>query len=274
MKRTVLLILTLVFVVCTKAATVDTLMVYSKSMDKTIPNLVITPDGYNENNTAYPVVYLLHGAYGDFKSWLKKAPDLPVYADQYNFIMVCPDGGYTSWYYDSPIDPAMRYETYITREVVAAVDKNYNTIKEKKGRAITGFSMGGHGAFYLSFRNLDVWGAAGSSSGGLDILPFQDNWDIPMRLGHLADNKEVWEENSVINMVYLLQRNSLKLIFDCGVDDFFYDANKRMHEKLLQRNIPHDYIERPGGHTNAYWANAIKYQLLYFKNFFNSNKEE
>ena len=70
-------------------------------------------------------------------------------------------------------------------------------------------------------------------------------------------------------MLYLLDGKSLKLIFDCGVDDFFYDANVRLHNKMLERNIPHEYIERPGKHNWDYWSNAIKYQLLFFNDFFN-----
>jgi enterochelin esterase-like enzyme len=61
---------------------------------------------------------------------------------------------------------------------------------------------------------------------------------------------------------------SLSIIFDCGSDDFFYAVNKNLHAKMLRLGIPHDYIERPGGHTNEYWQNSIDYQLLYFKKFF------
>ena len=49
-------------------------------------------------------------------------------------------------------------------------------------------------------------------------------------------------------------------------------GNKRLHEKLVERNIPHDYIERPGNHTWDYWANSIKYQLLFFSDYFDSQK--
>lgn len=254
------------------ASNVDTLTVESKAMEKSLTNLIITPDAYDSSKDDYPVLYLLHGAGGDCYDWLKKVPLLREYVDTYNFIIVCPDGGKTSWYFDSPIDPAMQYETYITKDVLAAVDENYRTIENRSGRAIAGLSMGGHGAFYLSFKHQDLFGAAGSTSGGLDICPFPRNWDIAERLGVYAENKNVWEENTVINMVYLLNGKGLKLIFDCGIDDFFYNANKRVHQKLLERNIPHDYIERPGKHNNSYWANSVKYQLLFFKDFFKASK--
>ena len=166
----------------------------------------------------------------------------------------------------------MQYETYVSKELITVVDKKYNTLPNKSGRAITGLSMGGHGAFYLAFKHTDLWGAAGSMSGGLDILPFPRNWDISKRLGTYSENKAVWEANTVINLVHLLDGKNLKLIFDCGVDDFFYDANKRMHQKLIERNIPHDYTERPGKHNWEYWTNSIKYQLVFFEDFFNSTK--
>ncbi len=254
-----------------KASNVDTLKVKCSAMNKTLLNLVITPDEYKMSNHDYPVLYLLHGAGGDCFDWLKKAPKLKEYVDTYNFIIVCPDGGKTSWYFNSPIDTQVQYETYITVDVIGAVDKNYRTIADRKGRAISGLSMGGHGAFYLSFKHQDLFGAAGSTSGGLDIRPFPLNWDIAKRLGSYAENKQVWEENTVINLVYLLDGKNMKLIFDCGTGDFFYEANRRMHEKLLERNIPHDYTERPGKHNNKYWANSIKYQVYFFNDFFNGH---
>ena len=128
--------------------------------------------------------------------------------------------------------------------------------------------MGGHGGLYLGFRHQDLWGAVGSTSGGVDIRPFPLNWDIAKRLGPYAENKEVWEENTVINLVHLLDGKTLDIIIDCGRHDFFYDANVRLHNKLEERNIPHDFISRPGVHNGAYWHNAIAYQLLYFNSKF------
>lgn len=250
------------------ASKVDTLLVYSKSMSKTIKNVVITPDSYKTTNQRYSVVYLLHGAGGDHTAWLGKAPDIKKYADLYNVIIVCPDGHKTSWYFDSPIDATMRYETYISKELVSEIDKSYNTLANNKHRAITGYSMGGHGALYLAFKHTDVWGVAASMSGGVDIRPFPLQWEIAERLGVYAEKPHNWEENTVINLVHLLDGKKLKILFDCGVKDFFYDANVRLHKKLLERNIPHDYVERPGGHTNAYWSNSIKYQMLFFDDFF------
>jgi len=249
---------------------IDTLNVYSRVMQKTIPNIVVTPENYSLTDHKRPVLFLLHGAGDDFSAWITKAPIIRELSNDLDFIIVCPDGGDTSWYFDSPIDQNMQYETYIAKELVDAVEKNYSVSSEKKQRAITGLSMGGHGALYLAFKHQDVWGAAGSMSGGVDIRSFPDNWNIAKRLGPFSENKTLWDENAVINMLDLISED-LSLIIDCGYDDFFFFFNKRIHQELLKKGVGHVYIERPGAHNWDYWRNAIKYQLMYFKDFFGSN---
>lgn len=252
---------------------IDTLSVPSPAMDTSIPAIVVLPATYEEdNNRRFPVVYLLHGATGNYTDWTQQAPQLSEYADQNGLIIVCPDGGYTSWYFDSPVDSQYRYETHITREVIPYVDAHYRTQTGPAHRAITGLSMGGHGALYLAARHPDLFGAAGSMSGGVDIRPFPDNWDIKNRLGSLDEFPERWESGSVVNYDTAFARNEQALIIDCGVDDFFFEVNEELHQRLMSLNVGHDYITRPGEHNWAYWRNAVVYQLLFFKRFFESGE--
>lgn len=254
-----------------QASVVDTIQTFSPSMQKNIKSVVITPDNY-KSAKELPVVYLLHGYSGNHLDWINKAKGFEKAADQYGIIIVCPDGGFGSWYFDSPVDPTSKYETFISDELIKSVDLKYKTIKNRKGRAITGLSMGGHGALYLAFRHQDVFGAAGSMSGGVDIRPFPNNWEIFKRLGTYSEQPERWEKNTVINMLNLLSPDSLAIIIDCGSEDFFYKVNENLHQQLLYRNIPHDFITRPGGHTWPYWTNAIKFQMLFMSNYFNTAK--
>jgi S-formylglutathione hydrolase FrmB len=237
-------------------------------MDKEIKAAVVTPDATSAAQSL-PVVYLLHGYGGDFSNWLRSFPEVKDWADHYQMIIVCPDGNIGSWYFDSPIDPKYQYETYITKELIPWIDSHYPTLASPRGRGITGLSMGGHGALYLSFRHQDLFGVAGSMSGGVDFRPFPRNWEIAQRLGEYAEHPANWENNTVINLLHLLQPNALSLIIDCGSEDFFYQVNCQLHEQLLYRNIPHDFISRPGGHTWSYWQNALPYQLLFMHRFFN-----
>ena len=253
------------------AAIVDTVETYSASMKMKIKAVVIRPDNY-DSQKEMPVVYLLHGYSDSYNGWIKKASGFQKAADLYNMIIVCPDGGFGSWYWDSPVDDKFKYETYVSSELVSFVDSKYKTIKDRKGRAITGLSMGGHGALYLAFKHQDVFGAAGSMSGGVDIRPFPNNWDMAKRLGKYSEQPDRWEKNTVINMLHLLTPNTLAIIIDCGTEDFFYKVNENLHQELLYRNIPHDYLTRPGGHNWPYWTNAVQFQLLFMNNFFSRAK--
>ncbi|MNQ11275.1 Endo-1,4-beta-xylanase Z precursor [compost metagenome] len=273
MKKTIYSILLLLFVFTAKAAKVDTLQVFSSSMQKNIKTCVIVPENYKKSKKAFPVVYLLHGYSGNYRSWAKDFKELGKQVDQYGFIVVGVDGNYSSWYFDSPIDPSFKYETYVVKELVPFIDKQYRTIADRKARAISGLSMGGHGALYLSFRHQDVFGAAGSMSGGVDFRPFPENWDIKKRLGSITEFPENWNQNTVTNMLDLVKDNKLKLIIDCGVDDFFMKVNRELHAKMLELKINHDYIERPGEHNIKYWENSLKYQLLFFYNYFNDSEK-
>lgn len=249
------------------AASVDTVDTYSQAMKKTIKAVVIKPAGY-DGSKALPVIYLLHGYSGNYADWVTKVKGIQQQADRLNMLIVCPDGGFSSWYWNSPADPSYQYETYVSKELVSWIDEHYKTIRDRKGRAITGLSMGGHGALYLAIRHQDVYGAAGSMSGGVDIRPFPNNWDMAKRLGPYAKEPGRWESHTVINQLHLLTPNSLALLVDCGYDDFFYKVNLNLHEQLQYRNIPHDFIARPGAHNWNYWSNAVLYQLLFMHEYF------
>ena len=265
------------------ASHVDTVRIYSDAMQREITALVITPDSYATTDTTrypvgrypvgrYPVVYLLHGYSGNYLDWISKAPSLLPLADTHQTIIVCPDGGYNSWYLNSPVDDSSRYETHVGKEVVTFVDEHYRTIPDRAGRAISGLSMGGHGALFLALRHPDTFGAAGSMSGGVDLTYDTHAWEIAEKLGRYQEHPLRWDSLSVINLVSLYPPDSLAMIIDCGIDDFFFEINQHLHTTLLNKGIPHAYTVRPGAHNWNYWNHSVQYHLLFFKNFFDASK--
>ncbi len=267
------LIISLLMANVAYAGRVDSVEIFSPSMRKNIKCLVVTPDNYTVMGKPYPVLYLLHGWSGNFAGWLGDAPQLRQHADTYQMLIVCPDGGFDSWYLDSPVDSSVRYETHIAKEVVGYIDYYYHTRREKGGRAIAGLSMGGHGAMSLAIRHPEVFGAAGSMAGGLDLRPFKKNgWDLQGVLGPPSSHWQNWEDYSVVNLVPRLKKLDLQMLIDCGADDFFIDANREMHQRLLEEKIPHEYTERPGEHNGDYWGSAVDFQVVFFHKFFNRAK--
>ena len=260
------LIMWLLTATVAQAARVDTLQVKSEKMGRSIPVLVTVPDGLRMGEQL-PVLYLLHGYSGDEKSWLLIQPRLKDWADRDHILIVTPDGE-NSWYWDSPLDAKSQFETFVSEELVAYVDGNYPTRANRLSRGISGLSMGGHGALWLAIRHQDVFGAAASTSGGVDIRPFPKSWEMTAQIGELKTNKSQWNAHTVMTQLDKLQNEDLALLFDCGSEDFFFEVNCKLHDELMKRGIYHDFIVRPGKHNLAYWSNSIGYHWLFFKNFF------
>lgn len=253
------------------AASLDTVVIQSKSMGTAPRAVIVVPDTYYQNRLAFPVVYLLHGWSGSFRDWSVHM-DLCPLAERYQFIIVCPDGGYDGWYLNSPLDNKSQYETYICREVIRYIDKHYRTIAKPKGRFICGLSMGGHGALSLLAKHPDLYTAAGSMSGVLTLSQSSKKYGLIRLLGDPETNSKLWEKHSCLTLVENLSGLNKGLLIDCGIDDFTIAINRTVHKKLIELGIPHDYIERPGKHNWDYWTNALEYHLLYFQKILQENR--
>ncbi len=253
------------------AAEVDTVLVFSTSMQKKIKCVVIKPALHAKKKLRFPAVYLLHGYAGWYANWILRVPELKDYADAFGMLIVCPDGA-ASWYFDSPVDRNIKYETFISKEVPRYIDSAYRTIADRDHRAITGLSMGGHGALLIAWKHSEIFAAAGSMSGVLDMNEVKSKYGITKLLGDTVNFAANWKNYSVLNIVETKSTDSLALIIDNGIDDIFIAGNRRLHQKLLSLKFPHEYIERPGKHNWEYWKYSVHFQLLYFKKFFDKKK--
>lgn len=269
MRKTSVLLACLFLLQTSFAAIVDTVEIRSNAMNKTRKCVVITPGINKKGKELYPTLYLLHGYGGNYSNWINRVPQLKQYADDFKMVIVCPDGEFGSWYFDSPVDSSFRYETYISKEVPAYIEAAYPVIKERKARAISGLSMGGHGGLFLGFRNSNFFGACGSMSGALVVEMITRGFQVERRLGDTS-NKQRYHEYSIMKeMENYAKTDSIAIILDCGTEDFIIEMSRAAHQKMLKLKIPHDYIERPGRHDWRYWGIAIQHQLLFFRNYFN-----
>jgi enterochelin esterase family protein len=134
------------------------------------------PAGYQESDRRYPVIYFLAGFTGKGRMLLN-ASGFEESIDQRldrligtrampPAICVLPDcftrlGG--SQYVNS--SATGRYEDYVVEEIVPFVDAELRTLPGRDHRGVTGKSSGGYGAFRLTMRHPDVFGALGSHAG-------------------------------------------------------------------------------------------------------------
>ena len=273
MKNRLYLVFLIVFVFFTQvdvfAFSLDTLVVQSTNMQRDVEVLLIKPTKPIEQNT--PIVFLLHGYGGNHLQWLDIKPQLPQLADHLNVVFVCPNA-YNSWYWDSPKLKNSQYESFFISELIPFLAINEDLVCKPEQTAITGLSMGGHGALWYASRYPHSFGAVGSMSGGVDLREFAHNWNLEEHLDSFTNNVQIWNKHTVAAQLSDLLKSDQAIIIDCGVDDFFYSVNVKLHEELLSNKRAHDFIIRPGAHNRAYWNNAIDYQLLFFWNYFHQKR--
>ena len=238
---------------------------------------VLLPAGYGaEPRRRYPVLYLLHGASSDYRSWTRYG-DAEAITAHAPMIVVMPDGGtmgwYTDWYENGrPVRPA--WETYHVGELVPWVDAHFRTIAGRRGRAIAGLSMGGYGALSYAARHPETFVAAASFSGALEIGS-EAAW------GPRSENAARWRAHLPISIAGHLR--SLELLelrtgngepgpLDksatrsgcgaCRVERFLHPANVRLHERLRRLGIAHVWDDYgPGTHDWPYWRRDLRETL-------------
>lgn len=150
---------------------------------------VVTPPGYDEESRSYPTVYFLAGFAGGGvytlgeSIWSENVPQrverLMAGGEIEPMIFVIPDcvtrlGG--SQYINSTATG--RYEDYLVGDVVAHIDANYRTMRDRSKRAVMGKSSGGYGASVLAMRHPDVFAHAADHSGD-KYFDFCYRADIP-----------------------------------------------------------------------------------------------
>jgi S-formylglutathione hydrolase FrmB len=249
-------------------ASVETVQFQSKLVNTTLPYNVILPPGYRAaSTTRYPVLYLLHGWAGHYTDWLTRT-NVADYAAQYRMIVVMPEGN-DSWYVDSGSGPADKYESYILKELVPDVDQRYRTIQARYGRAVAGLSMGGYGAIKYGLKYPASFVFAGSMSGAFGVTRYTQNemggsnWEPFLKIFGPVGS-ETRKANDVFEIARGLSSARVASLpyfyFDCGTEDAgqHFNPNRELSELFIEKKIPHEYRELPGGHSWAYWDQQVQ----------------
>ncbi len=134
---------------------------------------VYLPPGYDtQPRRRYPVLYLYHGWPGFPVDWfthahLRQVMDALVSAGRVQpMIVVAPESG-GGWVADTEcLDwaHAVRLETYLTRDVVHAIDTDFRTVASRSARAAGGYSAGAFCAVNLGLRHLGEFSAVAAIS--------------------------------------------------------------------------------------------------------------
>ena len=252
--------------------------VRSKILDHPVDYCVDLPADYASSTRRYPVLYFLHGLFGNEHRWVDRGgkeifDHMTTDGTIGQFIVVLPNGGET--FYINSEDGKDRYEDFFVQELVPFIDHQYRTIASKEVRAISGLSMGGYGALHLAMRHPDLFGCVAASSAVLigklpDPLPTEGRWQFYSRiLSHAFGsplNQAYWEENNPLTLAKDPSKfRGLKIYFDVGDQDRYgFDKGAAMLDEILSKeNYPHTYALRQGGHGWEFLDQYMPYSLRF-----------
>ena len=202
------------------------------------------------------VVYLLHGAGGNFRDWSNHT-DVARFAER-GLILVMP-GGDQSWYTNSAERPRDRYEDYITQDLITDVETRFPAASGRANRAIIGLSMGGFGAVKVALRHPDLYAFVGGLSSALDApgRPLSIS-----RIGQYRHYRSIFgpvdsasrRENDPFALAKSVDAAKMPYFFlTCGDSEGLLSTNRHFAQILEQRHFPYEFHVVPGGHDWKQW---------------------
>ena len=235
---------------------------------------VYLPDGYDAGKS-YPVIYLLHGLYGDYTDWVKQG-NMRIVADELigtgelcPVVIVMPNAGdadvhhYQNGYFNVENWP---YEDFFFQELLPAVEQKYACGGSKGRRAIMGLSMGGGGSIAYAQRHPELF----SSSYGMSA--WLDNKQNEVQEGMDPDSKLILTANAVrehsaldfmdkADPATIDRLKTVQWFLDCGDDDDLMPLSVDLYRKMKKAGLRSELRVRNGAHTWEYWHTALRLSL-------------
>lgn len=217
----------------------------------------------------FPVLYLLHGLSDDHSGWMRRS-GIERYCEEYGLAVVMPNVN-RSCYADMKY--GLDYYTYMTKEIPQFVTNNFPISSRREDNFIAGLSMGGYGAFMIALRNPQMFSAAASLSGALDLshrLEIPESELENMTKSVFGSREEFLDSD--YDLIALLGRikdkkDELPRLFQCcGTEDYIYPLNQNFKAAADKYGIELTYEEGPGEHEWGYWDANIQRVLKWIHN--------
>lgn len=211
---------------------------------------VYTPPGYDPKKK-YPVLYLLGGSGELASGWMLDgranfiADNLLAEGKIVPMIIAMPNNQVLHRNDPNHVEKTyVLFEKELRSQIVPFVDKNYSTIKDRKGRAISGLSMGGRHTQIVGMNDLYLFSSFGILSAG-------DLETEKMNAAFFNDPK-VKEKVDYL----LIGHGSAEV-------DFVGKRSAATHEALEKHGIKHEYfIGGDGAHDWGTWRMLLNDKLL------------
>jgi enterochelin esterase-like enzyme len=245
---------------------------HSETLGRDYPYSIYLPEGYALSNQAYPVVYLLHGSFGDEMDWsrrgrLRRAADRLIRSGAISpTVIVMP--GSRSWWIDGHNEAA---KTAFFEDLIGHIETNWHVVPHREWRGVAGLSAGGFGAINFALEFPRRFGAAAAfSPASYHPLPPDDSsaWRHPAFIEEGEFNTALWEESNYTAYLdnYLAGDSVVPIYLSAGDRD---PLNAEHHARLVKSALePHqpgqiDLDVFPGGHTWRVWRQSLPRGLIF-----------
>lgn len=219
---------------------------------------ILLPADYSEEKQ-YPVLYFLHGIFGDENSMLGDSNNrIPQIVGNLREDGLIPDIIVVFPNMYASDDPSLKpgfsqesvlpYDNFINdlvNDLIPYVEQNYSVLTDREHRGIIGFSMGGRETLFIGTTRSDLFSCIGAIAPAPGVTPGKD-WAME----HPGQMKE---EEFVIRQEDFLPK---LLMICCGTKDSVVGKfPASYHDILTNNNVEHLWYEVPDAdHDN----NAIK----------------
>jgi len=225
--------------------TLSTIEYWSSTLDIKRPAVVYTPPGYMTNETAYPVLYLVHGAGDREDGWtaIGRAHyilDNLVAAGKAEPMLIVMPLGHTPPRPDADMLANTDFSSDLITDLIPFMEANFRTVQARDARAMAGLSMGGAHTMSTGLANPKLFAYVGIFSMGL-MSPERIDAYSSRHADALAKAAE-----------------SMKLVYYAmGKTDLLYGSVAPTRAVFDKYGVEHLYIESEGGHTWANWRDYL-----------------
>ena len=198
-----------------------------------------------------PVMYLLHGYTDDESAWCRQT-SVERYARYRNTAIVMPNA-YNSFYTDMKNGVYNCY-SYITEELVPFCRESFNLSPRREDTFVAGLSMGGYGAFKLALLKPEMFSAAASFSGAMDMERIANDRDMTM----VFDSPVKGSVNDLFHLAENIGAVKPRLYQWCGTEDFLYADNVKFRDFMQKLDFDYTYKEGSGDHDWKCWDDQVR----------------
>jgi len=263
---------------------IEKFTVPSKSMGREIKVAVVLPPEYAQKPEArYPVLYALHGMDAPYAAWAEMKP-LRASLGEHPMMLVCFDGDRAGWYIDATKKPDSQFATFFFDELIPYIDTHYRTRADGGSRGVTGFSMGGYGAFQYMLTRPEMFASVSSLSGVFGFFGergAKPDDSIVSLLGPVEGNKAAYLKYGIYNRLEERIAQSVHLppmFIHCGTEDDLMGENRSFVAFLIEQNqkltkdgkptLVFQYGESPGKHAWPFWRdNSVGIADFHWRSF-------